>query len=347
VKTILLLTSIIAAMTASTSFAQVKEITGAGATFPYPAYATWGKAYEAKTGIRITYQTIGSGGGIKQIQAGLVDFGATDMPLQASELDASGLVQFPTLIGGAVPVVNVPGVAAGKLKLSGKLLADIFLGKITRWNDPAITVLNPGVALPQMDIGVRHRTDGSGTTFLFTNYLSQLSAEWKTKVGEGTSVAWPVGLGGKGNEGVLQSVKMFPGSIGYVELSYAVKANMADVLLQNSSGNFVRANRASFTAASTTATWNPENRFYLILTNQPQPEAWPITGASYILVKSKQRDTKLAKSLLAYFQWGFSEAGRNAIHELDYVALPDSVIVKIAGTWSKSIKGPTGDTVWP
>jgi phosphate transport system substrate-binding protein len=346
-KTLAAVTSILLALGSTAAMAQVKQIRGAGATFPYPAYSAWAKAYQAKSGTQLDYQAIGSGGGLKQIQAGLVDFGATDRPLTPADLDANGLTQFPTVIGGAVPIVNVPGIGAGALRLTGKLLADIYLGKVNRWNDPAIQAINPELKLPAMDIGVRHRVDSSGTTFLFTNYLSQVSEEWKKRVGEGTSVSWPIGLGGKGNEGVLLNVKMLPGSIGFVELSYAMTANVPDVLLQNQSGAFVRASRASFTAAAAAATWDAETRFYQILTNQAQADAWPITGASYVLVKTKQADAKTGKALLSFFQFGISAGGREAMRDLTYATLPDTAVIKITEAWSKSVRGPGGAAIWP
>jgi phosphate transport system substrate-binding protein len=327
--------------------AQDKEIRGAGATFPYPAYVAWGKANEAVTGVRLNYQSIGSSAGIKQIQSRAVDFGASDMPLKAAELDAGELVQFPTLIGGAVPFVNLPGVEPGAMKLTGPVLADIFLGKITKWNDPRIVALNKSLPLPATDIGVRTRSDGSGTTFLWTHYLSQVSEEWKKRVGEGSSVSWPVGLAGKGNEGVLQNVKMLPGTIGFAELSYVAKSKLADVQLENRNGQFVRAGKASFAAAASGADWNAENRFAMILTNQPHDGAWPVTGASYVLMPRKAANAKVARNVLTFIHSGYTNVALQASPDWQYVAIPAPVVSRITEMWSKTITGPKGEAVWP
>ncbi|MBL8485287.1 MAG: phosphate ABC transporter substrate-binding protein PstS, partial [Rhodocyclaceae bacterium] len=284
---------------------QAAEVTGAGASFPAPVYAKWADAYNKATGNRINYQSIGSGAGIKQIAAKTVDFGATDMPLKPADLDKDGLMQFPTVIGGVVPVVNVPGVKPGDLKLTGALLADIYLGKITKWSDPALANANPGLKLPDQAIGVVRRADGSGTTFIFTNYLSKLSPDWKQKVGEGTAVQWPVGVGGKGNEGVSAFVQKLPGAIGYVEYAYAKQNKLTYAMLQNADGVFVAPGDDAFKAAASGAQWE-KTAFYEILTNQPGKSSWPITGATFILMHKQQDKPAQGTEALKFFDWAYA-----------------------------------------
>jgi len=338
----------IAALAASATFAAATfaaDITGAGATFPYPIYAKWADAYRKATGNGLNYQSIGSGGGIKQIRSKTVDFGASDKPLKADELAKNGLIQFPAIMGGVVPVTNVPGVGPGELKLSGGMLADIFLGKIKTWNDPAIAGMNPGVKLPASAITVVHRSDGSGTTFLFTNYLSKVSPEWKSKVGENTSVAWPAGIGGKGNEGVAAQVQRLKGSIGYVEYAYAKQNKMAYASLKNRAGNFVQPSENTFKAAAASADWKNAPGFYEILTDEPGGESWPITGASFILLHKEQADPAKAMEVLKFFDWSFKNGDKMA-SELDYVSIPQSVVSLIEESWKANLKGPGGAAIW-
>lgn len=326
--------------------AHALDITGAGATFPYPVYAKWAEAYRAKTGIGLNYQSIGSGGGIKQIQNKTVDFGASDMPLKPADLDKDGLLQFPTVIGGDVPVVNLEGVKPGELKLTGPLLADIYLGKITKWSDPAIARLNPGVKLPDSEITVVHRSDGSGTTFIWVNYFSKVSPEWKTKVGEGTSVAWPTGVGGKGNEGVASYVQRVKGSIGYVEYAYALQNKMTHAQMQNRDGNFVNPSSETFKAAAAGAEWNKAPGYYLVLTDQPGKNSWPISGATFILMYKTQAKPEAAKEVLRFFDWAYSPDGDKLADALDYVPLPESVTTQIKSTWKAQIKDASGKPVY-
>ena len=321
------------------------DITGAGATFPYPIYAKWAEAYKAKTGIGLNYQSIGSGGGIKQIKAKTVDFGASDKPLKLEELEKEGLLQFPTVIGGVVPVVNLAGVQGGQIKLTGTVLADIFLGKIKKWNDPAIADLNKGVALPDQAITVVHRSDGSGTTFIFTNYLSKASADWKQKVGEEASVSWPAGVGGKGNEGVASYVKQIKGSIGYVEYAYALQNKMAFTMLQNKEGIFVSPNEESFKAAAAGAHWDKAPGFYEILTDEPGKQSWPITGATFILMHKVQANPENAKIVLNFFKWAYTEGDKLAL-DLDYIPMPDNVVKLVENAWKVQIKDVSGKALW-
>ena len=309
------------------------NVTGAGSSFVFPLMSKWSADYHQATGNKINYQSIGSSGGIAQIKAGTVDFGATDKPLSADELRASGLIQFPVVIGGVVPVVNVGGVAAGSLKLSGALLADIFSGKVSQWNDAAITALNPGITLPAARITVVHRSDGSGTTFNFVNYLSKASPMWSEKVGEGTSVQWPVGLGGKGNEGVAAYVKQVRNAIGYVELSYALQNKMAYTQVQNSAGQFVQPNAASFAAAATGADWAGAEDFNLIITDAPGASSWPISATVFVLMQAKAKDAERAKAARDFFAWGYAN-GRSQAGALDYVPLPDALVTLITNYWS-------------
>ncbi len=313
-------TAIALATCALTSMAQ--DVTGAGATFPAPLYAKWADAYNKATGAKINYQSVGSGAGLRQIRGKTVDFGASDMPLTDAELAKDGLVQFPTVIGGVVPVVNVKGITPGQLKLTGSVLGDIFLGKITKWNDAAITSLNPGVALPDTTIAPVRRADGSGTTFIFTNYLSKVNAEWKAKVGENTAVNWPTGAGGKGNEGVASYVQRLPNSIGYVEYSYAKTNKMAHVQMKNAAGAWVSPDDATFKAAAAGASW--DKTFYQILTEQPGKDAWPITGATFILLFKAQDKPAQGAATLKFFDWAYIN-GDKMSQDLEYVALPDGV----------------------
>ena len=323
--------------------AQAAEITGAGASFPAPIYAKWADGYNKATGNKINYQSIGSGGGIKQITAKTVDFGASDMPLKTEVLDKDGLMQFPAVIGGVVPVVNVAGVKPGEMKLTGAVLANIYLGKIAKWNDKAIADLNPQLQLPAQDIAVVRRADGSGTTFLFTNYLSKVSEEWKGKVGEGTAVQWPVGLGGKGNEGVSAFVQRVAGAIGYVEYAYAKQNKLAHTLLQNAAGHFVAPDDATFKAAAADADWT-KSAFGEVLTNQSGKQAWPITGATFILMHKVQDKPAQAVEVLKFFDWSFKNGAKMA-EELDYVPLPEATVKLIHKAWGQ-IKDGSGKAVW-
>jgi len=329
----------------ATSSIYAAEITGAGATFPYPIYAKWADAYKKATGTGLNYQSIGSGAGIKQIKSKTVDFGASDMPLKAEDLDEAGLVQFPAIMGGLVPVINLDGVDAGKMKLTGEVVADIYLGKITKWNATEIVALNKGLKLPDTDITVVHRSDGSGSTFLWTNYLSQVSKEFQTKVGSGTAVNWPVGLGGKGNEGVAASVLQTKGSIGYVEYAYVESSKMVYALLKNLDGNFVAPSDNTFKAAAAGADWKNAPGYYVILTHQPGKASWPITGASFILMQKKQADAAKGTEVLKFFDWAFKNGGTMAT-ELDYVAMPDSVTNLVRDTWKKNLKDASGKSIW-
>jgi phosphate transport system substrate-binding protein len=327
------------------SAAEAADISGAGATFPYPIYAKWAEAYKAKTGIGLNYQSIGSGGGIKQIKSKTVDFGASDMPLKAEELNESGLVQFPMVMGGVVPVLNVKGIQPGQLKLDGNTLADIYLDKIKKWNDKAIAALNPGVSLPDQAIAVVHRSDGSGTTFIFADYLSKVSPEWKTKVGANTSVEWPVGLGGKGNEGVAALTSRTDGAIGYVEYAYAKQNKLTYSQLKNHEGQFVNPDSKSFQAAAANADWAKAAGFNLLLTDQPGKESWPITGATFILIYKKQEKPEIAKQVLDFFEWAYKSGGPMA-EALDYVPMPTKVVGLVETTWKQEVKGSNGQPVW-
>ena len=317
--------------------AQAADMTGAGATFPYPIYAKWAEAYKAKTGNGMNYQSIGSGGGIAQIKAKTVDFGASDMPLKPEELRAAGLVQFPAIVGGVVPVMNVAGIAPGGIKLTGAVLADIYLGKIRKWNDKAIADLNAGTKLPDEPISVVHRSDGSGTTFIWTDYLSKVSPEWKGQVGSSTAVAWPEGVGGKGNEGVAAYVQRIKGSIGYVEYAYAKRNHMTHALVRNRDGQYPQPDNGTFQAAAANADWKSAPMFYQILTDQPGKTAWPISGASFILMHAKQDKPQNAAEVLKFFDWSLKN-GQKMAEELDYVPLPDSVVKLIEEAWTARIK---------
>lgn len=334
-----------ATILAATGASQAANITGAGATFPYPVYAKWAEAYKAQTGIEMNYQSIGSGGGIKQIQAKTVDFGATDAPLNPNELSLSGLAQFPTVVGGVVPIINIEGIAPGKLKLDSQVLADIYMGKITKWNDPRIVADNSGVTLPDEAIIVVHRADGSGTTFIFTTYLSQVSLDWKRSVGGDKAVSWPVGTGGKGNEGVASYVQRLKNSIGYVEYAYALQNKMAHIQIKNRDGQFVTASDTSFKAAAANAKWDKDNGFYEILTNEPGKDSWPITGATFILIHKSPEKIENAKEVLKFFDWAYTNGDKMA-SDLDYVPLPANVVSMIRDAWKTQIKDSAGKAIW-
>ncbi len=333
--------SLAAATLACAAPAGAQEVTGAGATFPAPLYAKWAADYNKATGVRINYQSVGSGAGIRQIDAKTVDFGASDMPLKDDELAKKGQIQFPTVIGGVVPIINVKGIAPGALKLNGQLLGDIYLGKVTKWNDAAIKALNPTLALPDAAIAPVRRADGSGTTFIFTNYLSKVNAEWKAKVGEGTAVNWPAGAGGKGNEGVAAFVGRLPNSIGYVEYSYVKQNKMTYAQMQNAAGSFVSPDDVAFKAAAAGADW--AKSFYQILTNQPGKDAWPITGATFILMHKSQDKPAQAAASLKFFDWAYKNGDKTA-DELDYVPMPASVKAVIEKAWGE-IKDSSGKVV--
>ncbi len=320
------------------------DITGTGATFPYPLYSKWAEAYKAKTGVGLNYQPIGSGGGIKQIQAKTVDFGASDMPLKSDELDKAGLVQFPTVMGGVVLAINIQGIETGVLKLNGKVLADIYLGNIKKWNDPALARLNPGLKLPNQEITVVHRSDGSGTTFIFTNYLSKLSSDWKTKVGSSVSVSWPVGVGGKGNPGVASYVQQVKNSIGYVEYAYALENKMPCTLMQNHDGRYVKPDSSTFQAAAAGANWQQAPGFYEILTDEPGKDSWPIAGATFILMHKVQENPGQAREVLKFYSWAYANGGKMA-EDLVYVPMPPAVVKLIEASW-KQIKSTSGALVW-
>ena len=322
------------------------NITGAGSTFVYPVIAKWADAYKTATGNSVNYQSIGSGGGIKQIQNKTVDFGATDMPLKPEDLKKEGLLQFPVISGGDVPVIHLSGIKPGELKLTGPILADIFLGTIKKWNDPAITKLNPSAKLPNTDITVVHRSDGSGTTFIWTNYLSKVSPSWQTKVGEGSSVNWPAGVGGKGNEGVASYVQRIEGSIGYVEYAYCLQNKMNYTQVQNSAGEFVTPNADSFKAAASSAAWEKADHFYLILTNAPGKKSWPITGSTFILMYQTQANATQGKETLAFFEWAYKKGSKLA-SDLDYVPLPPNVIKLVENTWKTQMKAADGSAIMP
>lgn len=323
--------------------AAAQDVTGAGATFPNPLYAKWAADYHKASGVKINYQSVGSGAGIKQIEAKTVDFGASDMPLKDDELKAKGLVQFPTVIGGVVPVVNIKGLQAGQLRLNGKVLGDVYLGKITQWNDAAIKALNPELALPDAPIAVVRRSDGSGTSFIFTNYLSKVNEEWKTKVGEGTAPNWPTGLGGKGNEGVAAYVTRLPNAIGYVEYAYVKQNKMNYVLLQNSAGQYVAPDDTAFKAAAAGADW--AKSFYQILTHQAGKGAWPISGATFILMHRVQDKPQQAAAALKFFDWAYKN-GDAVADDLDYVPMPDSVKTMVRKSWA-DIKDGAGKPALP
>jgi len=335
------LTAAIAAVATSSLAALALDISGAGATFPYPIYAKWADAYKKETGVGLNYQSIGSGGGIKQINAKTVTFGASDMPLKAEELTKGGLVQFPTVMGGVVPVINVEGVKPGDLTLDGPTLAKIFLGEVKTWNDPAIQKLNPNVKLPAQAIAVVHRSDGSGTTFLFTDYLSKVSADWKSKVGANTAVEWPGGIGAKGNEGVANNVAQTKGAIGYVESAYAKQNKLTHTKLINRDGKTVEPTAEAFAAGAATADWAGTPGFGVILTDQAGASAWPIAGATFILIHKQPQDPAAATEALKFFNWAYAKGDKMA-QDLDYVPMPDKVVQAIQKVWASEIKDASG-----
>ncbi len=317
--------------------AKVESLDGAGASFPFPVYSQWAYSYEKEKGLKLNYQSIGSGGGIAQIKARTVDFGASDAPLTREELDEAGLVQFPLIMGGVVPVINIAGIGAGQLKLSGSTLADIYLGNIKKWNEDPIRKDNPELALPDKEITVVHRADGSGTTWIFTNYLDKVSAGWHQKVGTDKAVEWPVGVGGKGNEGVAQYVQKIDGAIGYVEYAYALNNEIAHAALGNRTGAFVEPTQKSFQAAAANASWKDAPGFYMVLTDQPGEGSWPITGASFILLHADQKDAARAAAMLEFFAWCF-ENGDEAAAALHYVPMPDNVVKLVKDEWAARVK---------
>ena len=324
------------------SLANAQEVTGAGASFPAPLYSKWAAEYNKASGVRINYQSVGSGAGIRQIDAKTVAFGASDMPLRDEELAKKGQIQFPTVIGGVVPVINIKGINPGQMRMNGQVLGDIYLGKIAKWNDPAIKALNPSLNLPDVAIAPVRRADGSGTTFIFTNYLSKVNAEWKAKVGEGTAVNWPTGAGGKGNEGVAAFVGRLPNSIGYVEYAYVKQNKMTYTLVQNAAGQFVSPDDTSFKAAAAGAEW--AKTFYQILTNQPGAQSWPITGATFILMHKVQDKPAEAAAALKFFDWAYKNGDKTA-DDLDYVPMPPSVKQQIEKLWGTEIKDTAGKPI--
>ena len=329
------------AVASLTTTASAADITGAGATFPFPVYSKWAEAYKKETGTSLNYQSIGSGGGIRQIKAKTVDFGATDAPLKGEELQKEGLVQFPTVLGGVVPVVNIPGVQSGQLKLTGEILADIYRGEIKTWSDPKIAGINPGVTLPDANITPVYRSDSSGTTSVFTTYLSQVSEGWKSELGAGTTVNWPVGQGGKGNEGVAATVKQVPNSIGYVEYAYAKQNNMPVAQVRNKDGQFVAPSEDTFGAAAANADWTAAPGFGISLVNQAGAQAWPITGATFILVYKNPDRPEQVTEVLKFFDWAYRNGDKLA-SELDYVPLPDKVADQVRQVWGQEFKDKAG-----
>jgi len=331
----------IAALVAASIFgmgaAQATDITGAGSSFVYPVLSKWSAKYAEATGNKLNYQSVGSGAGIAQIKEGTIDFGASDAPMSSEDLTKFGLGQFPSVVGGIVPVVNIQGIQAGQLKLTGAVLADIYLGKIARWSDPAIAALNPGVKIPDVKVTVVHRSDGSGTSFNFTNYLSKVSPEWASKVKFGTAVEWPAGVGGKGNEGVAQYVRQIPGSIGYVEYAYAKKNNIAFAQMQNAAGKWVQPNAESFGAAAATADWASAKDFNVIMTNASGDQAWPITATTWIIMYKKSKNASHTKVAFDFFKWSL-EKGQADAASLDYVALPATLSQKIQAYWASDFK---------
>jgi phosphate transport system substrate-binding protein len=327
------------------SSAFAADVTGAGATFPYPIYAKWAEMYKAATGTGMNYQSVGSGAGIKQIKAKTVDFGASDMPLKAAELEEAGLMQFPAIMGGVVAVVNVEGVTPGQLKLTGPVLADIYLGKITKWNAAEIAALNPGVKLPGDDITVVHRADSSGTSFLFTDYLSKVNPEFQSKIGAGTAVKWATGIGGKGNEGVAANVQRIKGSIGYVEWAYAKKNKLAHTQLKNKDGQYLQPDDENFKAAAASAEWTKTPGFAVVLTDTAGKKSWPITGVSYILMHRSQADAAKGKEVVKFFDYAYKN-GDAAAAELDYVPMPESVVKLVQGAWKAQLKDGAGAAIY-
>ena len=334
-----------AATLVAVSGALAADMTGAGATFPYPIYAKWAESYKAATGNGLNYQSVGSGAGIKQIKAKTVDFGASDMPLKAEELEAEGLMQFPAIMGGVVTVINIDGIAPGQMKLTGPVVADIYLGKITHWNAAEIAALNPGMKLPDTEITVVHRADGSGTSFLFTDYLSKVSPDFKAKIGASTAVKWIVGVGGKGNEGVAANVQRIKGSIGYVEWAYAKKNKLSHTQLKNKDGQYLQPDDDNFKAAAAGAEWTKTPGFAVVLTDQAGKMSWPITGVSYILMHKLQPDAAKGKEVLKFFDWSFKNGAASAA-ELDYVPMPPSVVSLVQGAWKAQLKDASGKPIY-
>ncbi|HEY0313925.1 MAG TPA: phosphate ABC transporter substrate-binding protein PstS [Allosphingosinicella sp.] len=325
------------ALAAGSATAALAQITGAGSTFVYPILSKWAGDFRKLGGEQVNYQSIGSGGGIAQIKAGTVDFGATDKPLTHQELAAAGLAQFPIVIGGIVPVVNIPGIAPGQLKLSGPLMAGIFLGDVKRWDDPQIRKLNPGLKLPAAQISVVHRSDSSGTTFNMTHYFSQVSNIWRMKAGEGTSVQWPTGIGGKGNEGVAAYVNRVPNSIGYVEYAYVIQNRMKYAVMQNSAGRFVAPNARSFQAAAASADWSHAQDFYLVMTNAPGANSYPITATTFVLMYKQPKNPQRTQQALKFFRWSL-EKGQPQAAALDYVPLPAPLVKRVEAYMAQTIK---------
>jgi phosphate transport system substrate-binding protein len=338
-------TLLVAGAAITISSAGAAEITGAGATFPYPIYSKWADAYKKQSGIGLNYQSIGSGGGIKQITARTVQFGASDMPMKGADLEKHGLVQFPAIMGGVVMVYNLKGIPGGAITLTGPVIADIYLGKIKKWNEAPIAALNRGVKLPDQAISVVHRSDGSGTTFLFANYLSKVHDEWKSKVGQGTSLKWPAGVGGKGNEGVANYVGRINGAIGYVEYAYAKQNKLASAKMINHDGAVVSPSDEAFMAAAAGADWKSAPGMGVLLTNQPGKASWPITGASFILIHKQQERAEGAREVLKFFEWSFMN-GKQMAAELDYVPMPDPVVRQIRAEWKANIKDTSGNSVY-
>lgn len=336
--------AVLSVSVAPISVASAADISGAGATFPYPIYAKWADAYKKETGTGLNYQSIGSGGGIKQIKAKTVTFGASDMPLKPEELEQAGLIQFPMIMGGVVPVVNLKGIKAGEVKLSGTVLANIYMGEITKWNDAQIKALNPNVNLPNTAIAPVYRSDGSGTNFLFTDYLSKTSPKFKTQIGANTSVQWPAGIGAKGNEGVANMVKQTDGSIGYVEYAYAKQNNITHLDLQNKDGKTVSPKIEAFQAAAANADWANSKGYYVLLTDEPGAESWPITGASFILMYKAPQDAASSAEALKFFDWAYKNGSKMAT-ELDYVPMPETVVSLVQKTWAQTIQAD-GKPVW-
>ena len=321
------------------------DLTGAGATFPYPIYSKWAEAYKAATGIGLNYQSIGSGGGIKQIKAKTVDFGASDMPLKADELEKEGLMQFPAIIGGVVPVVNLDGITPGQMKLTADVIAAIHLGKISKWNDPAIVALNPDLKLPALAITVVHRADGSGTTFLWTDYLSKANAEFKSTIGSGTAVKWPTGVGGKGNEGVAANVQRVKGAFGYIEYAYAKKNKITHAQLKNRDGEFVQPDDETFKAAAANGDWANTPGMGVILTNQPGKNSWPATGASFIIMHKTQAEALTGRAVLKFFDWAYKNGAAMAT-DLDYVPMPAATVKLVHDLWKSQLKDASGKAIW-
>ncbi len=313
------------------------EVTGAGSTFVYPLMSKWAATYYAKTGQQVNYQPVGSGNGIRQIKAASVTFGATDMPLKPDELQRAGLAQFPIVVGGVVPVLNLPGIAPGQLRITGPLLAAIFQGRVAKWNDPGIVAINPGVSLPDMPITVVHRSDSSGTTFNWTDFLSKVSPEWKSGVGAGTTVKWPMGVGASGNDGVAVYIRNVKGALGYVELTYALQRKLPYASVQNRDGQYVLPSRESFSAAAAAAEWNPQQDFYQVLTNPPGQAVWPITGTVFVLMPRGPGTPAATRDALAFFQWALMEGQADALAE-NYVALPEGVVTQIRAYWGTTFK---------